>query len=60
MDKNIEDDEYLDYLGETLERRQNFTTISLDALLAYMAGFRQLMKNLIVSKKLITGRTGLQ
>ena len=29
MDKNIEGDKYLDYLSETLERRQNFTAASL-------------------------------
>ena len=30
MQKNIEGDEYLDYLDETLERRQNFRAVSLD------------------------------
>ena len=56
MDKNIEGDEYLDYS----ERRRNFRAVSLDTLLAQMAGLRQLTKNLVVGKKLITGRTSLQ
>ena len=34
MDKNIEDDEFLNYSGETLERQQNFRTVLLAALLA--------------------------
>ena len=34
MEKNIEGDEYLDYLDETLERRQKFRVVLLDALLA--------------------------
>ena len=36
MEKNIEGDDYmyLDYLNETLERRRNFTVVSLGALLA--------------------------
>ena len=29
MDKNIESDEYLHYSGETLQRRRNFTEVSL-------------------------------
>ena len=33
MDKNIEGDEYLDYLGETLEQRRNLRAVSLDASL---------------------------
>ena len=35
MDKNIEGDEYLDYLGETLERRRNFSAVSLDAFVCF-------------------------
>ena len=31
MDVNIEGDEYLDYLAETLEWRRNFRAVSLDA-----------------------------
>ena len=31
MDKNIEGDKYLDYSGETLERRRNDRAVSLDA-----------------------------
>ena len=53
MDKNIESDEYLDYSGESLERRRNFRAVSLDAFFAYMAGFRRLTKNLVFGKKLI-------
>ena len=34
MEKNIEGDEYLDYSDETLEWRQNFRAVLLDALLA--------------------------
>ena len=34
MDKNIEGAEYLNYLGETLERQRNFRAVSLSALLA--------------------------
>ena len=60
MDKNIEGDKYLDYLDETSEGWLNFRVVPLDVLLASLAGFRQLMKNLIASKKLITGRTGMQ
>ena len=30
MEKNIEGDEYLDYLDKTLERRQNFRAVLLD------------------------------
>ena len=30
MEKSIEGDKYLDYLGETLERRRNFRAVSLD------------------------------
>ena len=34
MDKNNEGDEYFDFSGDTLERRRNFTAVSLDTLLA--------------------------
>ena len=60
MDMKIEDEEYLDFSGETLERRRNFRAVLLHALLAKIAGFRQLTKNLIVAKNLMSGRTGLQ
>ena len=60
MEENIEGDEYLDYSDETLERPRNFRAVSLDTLLAYLAGFQRLTKNLIAGKKLITGRTCMQ
>ena len=34
MDKNVEGDDYLDHLDETLEQQRNFRAVSLDALLA--------------------------
>ena len=34
MDKNVEGDEYLDYLDKTLQQQRNFRAVSLDALLA--------------------------
>ena len=55
MEKTIEGRECLDYLRKTLERGRNFRAACLNNRVLTVAE-----ENLIVGKKLIAGRTGLQ